>query len=432
MTLNVVGSEGGKVIIPSEADGVVKAFARWTRSCDFYDSSITYNEILKLCLITRLLNGDMIALYDDGLITDSGRLLLFEGDEIGNTSEEAIRTHYGPGAHQSNGLVYDAYSRMVGAVVSRSQRGQETMDPDKCFYLHRDPEESPLESSWYYLANRWRPNQGRGTPPLASTLGGIEDAEMLKNYELQSSKRNAQLLLQILQDPTHEEETSLPSTFGDADLDSMTDDEIKALVEKEVQPQVVNLERLSAANAQAQVMVPGVRAEVLDSKRPNPNVQAFLDYLTLRSYTPWGIPEEFASGKPGANFKQNQIFAERAFEEQQKCLEQFADWSFRRWHDWSVKHGAITPLAEEQLENISWSWPHQMELDPVAKANAQRLQLEAGLITYEEIFGNGYRDKLAKIKEDLELSKQMGFPHPALKLISGGESKLLEAPTTQG
>lgn len=86
MTLNTIGSEGGKLILPFEADDVLTQFSRWTRSCDFVDNSITFNEILKLVLMTRLLNGDMCVLHDNGLITDSNRLLLFEGDEIVNTS----------------------------------------------------------------------------------------------------------------------------------------------------------------------------------------------------------------------------------------------------------------------------------------------------------------------------------------------------------
>ena len=254
-------------------------------------------------------------------MTDSGRLILFESDEIGNTTEEAIRYHFGSAAHQSQGLVYDAYARLIGCVVSKSQRGAEVFDPGKCYFLRRDPEASPTDSPWYYLANRWRPSQGRGTPPLASTLGGIEDCEMLKNFELQYSKRNAQLLLQILQDPT-KEDTPLPSAFGDVDLDSMTDEEVQALIAKEIKPQIVTLDALNSAQAQAQVMEPGIRAEVLDSKRPNPNVQQFLDYLTLHSFLPWGLPEMFASGKPsGADFKAQQLFAERAFREQQKILE---------------------------------------------------------------------------------------------------------------
>lgn len=391
MTLNVVGSEGGKIVLPFDNEDVLRQFSKWTRSCDFADNSITFNEILKLVLLTRLLNGDMCVLHDNDLITGSNRLLLFEGDEIVTTTEDAIKYHYGVGAKQSQGKVYDAFGRFCGITVSRAERGNDVANPDKCFFLHCDPDASPMDNDWFYVANRWRPNQGRGVTPFSTALAGIEDAEMLKNFELQSAKRNAQLLLQVLQEPQKEEEIAIPSTFGtDTDIDSMTEDQLKALVEKEIQPRVVTLDRLNAANAQVQVMESGVRAEMIDTKRPNPNVQQFLDFLTLRSFTPFGLSESFAMGKPDGNYKANQLFSERAFEEQQKTLEQFCDWCFRRWHDWSVKHGKIKPLTDEQIESVTWEWPHLLEIDPAQKANAQKLQLENMLTTYKDILGNNW------------------------------------------
>ena len=38
-------------------------------------------------------------LFDDGLVEDSGKLIVYESDEIGNTTEEAIKKHYGKDAH---------------------------------------------------------------------------------------------------------------------------------------------------------------------------------------------------------------------------------------------------------------------------------------------------------------------------------------------
>lgn len=272
MQLHVVGTEGGKIVMPFSAPDVLREFARFTRSCDYFDNSITFNDVLKLTLTTKLLNGDMVALHSSLIDDSTNRLILFEGDEIGNTTDDAIRYHFGKGARQSQGRVYDAFSRFCGLVVSRSQRGKDIFDPDKCYFLHCDPNLSPMDQDWFYISSKFRPNQGRGVSPFSSTLAGIEDAESLKNFELQSAKRNAQLLLQVLQEPQKEEEIALPSTFGDTDLDNLTEDQIKAIVEKEIQPKVVSLEKLNSANAQIQIFEPGARAEMIDTKRPNPNV----------------------------------------------------------------------------------------------------------------------------------------------------------------
>jgi len=37
-----------------------------------------------------VLGGDVVLLFDDGLIEDSGKILIYEPDEIGNSTDEAI------------------------------------------------------------------------------------------------------------------------------------------------------------------------------------------------------------------------------------------------------------------------------------------------------------------------------------------------------
>jgi hypothetical protein len=51
-----------------------------------------------LILKTEIIGGDLVLVFDDGLIADSGKILLYEPDEIGNTTEEALRRIYGKGA----------------------------------------------------------------------------------------------------------------------------------------------------------------------------------------------------------------------------------------------------------------------------------------------------------------------------------------------
>lgn len=37
----------------------------------------------------------MVLMFDDGLIEDSGKLVIYEPDEIGSTTEEAVKQHFG-------------------------------------------------------------------------------------------------------------------------------------------------------------------------------------------------------------------------------------------------------------------------------------------------------------------------------------------------
>jgi len=151
MDYNVCGVKAGKVILNfPDADmskELQRLFAQFTRSADFFDG-LSFNALLKLILKTQLIGGDSVILFDNGLIEDSGKLLVYEPDEIGNTTEDAIKAHFGAGARQSLGKVYNSNGRWIGAVVSRSQRGQEVFDPKKSYFLHRDPDASMFDSLW--------------------------------------------------------------------------------------------------------------------------------------------------------------------------------------------------------------------------------------------------------------------------------------------
>jgi len=427
LTQNVVGTVGGKVILPWDSDKqIIRPFARFTKNADFFDGC-SFNEILRLVLITNVLGGNSVAVYDDGFVTGSGKLLVFEPDEIGNTTEEALQYHYGKAAKQSQGLVYDAYGRNIGCIISRACRGAETFDPGKSWFLHRDPDKLNWENDYYLFANRFRPHQGRGVSSLANVLGTILDLEMLQGFELQGAKRNAQLLLQVLQSE-QQEEVQEPSAFGeDEDIANMSDEEIEKLAAEETEEtKTYKLDKFNSAAAEYQVMPPGAKAEMLESKRPNPNVQQFIDWLAGRSFSPFGLSRMFATGDvKSADFKSNQLYSERSFQQYQKQLESFCDWTFRKWSGWASKRNIITPLTEEQLESIAWDWPKQQALDEEANQRAIKMKLENLTASYQDVLGNDWQSKLETIKDELAWCKANGIPHPAFKLLSGGESAMI-------
>lgn len=191
----MVGVNGGKAILDlpdlDTNKELVEKFATFTRSADFFDG-YNFNTVLKLIMKNALIGGDCVVMFDDGLFEDSGKILIYESDEIGSTTDEAIVARYGENAHQSQGKVYNGNGRWIGTVVSRSQRGEEIFAPDKCFFLRRDPDASPFDSLWIQPANVWRPAQGRGVTQAASSIGTIIDLEDVCGFELQAAKKNAQ------------------------------------------------------------------------------------------------------------------------------------------------------------------------------------------------------------------------------------------------
>lgn len=189
--LNAVGTKGGKAIFDFDnSEAIKEQFSKWTRDADFFDG-LSFNTVLKLILKTYILGGDMVLMFDDGLLEDSGKLVIYEPDEIGSTTPEALASHYGSYARQSLGRVYNGNGRFIGAIVSRSQRGADVFDPSKSYFLRRDPDASIFDSFWMMPRNVFRVAQGRGITPMSSSLATIIDLEDLCGFELAAAKKNS-------------------------------------------------------------------------------------------------------------------------------------------------------------------------------------------------------------------------------------------------
>lgn len=248
LDFNVCGSKAGKVILslPDEALAAeIKArFAEWTRSADFFDG-LSFNHLLKLILKTELIGGDCVLLFDDELVEDSGKLLVYEPDEIGDVPAGALRSKFGKKAWQSLGKVYSRNGRFIGATVSRSCRGMAVFDPDRCYFLKRDPDSSWLDCKWLMPQNFYRVGQGRGVSQAAASIATILDLEDLCGFELQAAKKNSQTFAQITR-ASGEAEEQLPSAFDQSvNVDDMDDREIEAAAKEEAAQgeQVISLQR---------------------------------------------------------------------------------------------------------------------------------------------------------------------------------------------
>lgn len=424
--LNAVGTKGGKAIFNFEnSEGIKDAFSQWTRDADFFDG-LSFNTLLKLILKTYILGGDMVLMFDDGLIEDSGKLVIYEPDEIGSTTPEALARYYGKSATQSLGRVYNSNGRFIGAIVSRSQRGEAIFDPKQSYFLRRDPDASMFDSFWMMPRNVFRVAQGRGVTPLAASLATVLDLEDLCGFELAAAKKNSQTLAQVLQNASvSNEDVDVPSPFDDdTDFSNMTDEEIEQAAKQEVdnQVQTTSLDRVTAAGCIYQVMPENYKMELLDTKHPNQNMPSFINWLATKSAAPFGLSEQFATFMPrGADFRANQLFSERTFEEAQKFLENIADWTLYRWSLWANKKGIIAKQPSTFIQNVAWSWPRMDELDELQHQNAVEKKLTNMTGSYAEELGPDWKEKLLTIKDEINWFKENGLAHPSFNMKSGGE-----------
>ena len=433
--LNAIGTKGGKAIFDFDnAEGIKEQFSKWTRDADFFDG-LSFNTVLKLILKTYILGGDMVLMFDDGLIEDSGKLVIYEPDEIGDTTAEALASHYGRYAKQSLGRVYNGNGRFIGAIVSRSQRGADVFDPSKSYFLRRDPDASMFDSFWMMPRNVFRVSQGRGVSPMAASLTTILDLEDLCGFELAAAKKNSQTLAQVLQSQSvSNEDVAMPSAFdAGTDFDSMSDEEIDAAVGAEINNnvQTMALDRVNAAGCIYQVMPENYKMELLDTKHPNQNMPDFINWLATKSAAPFGLSREFATFMPtGADFRANQLYSERAFEEAQKFLENICDWCLYRWSIWANKKGLISQRPETFIAKVDWAWPKMEELDENAHQEAVEKKLRNMTGSYRDILGPDWKSTLETVRDEIDWCKKNNLPHPAFDMISGGERTGVDATST--
>lgn len=322
--------------------------------------------------------------------------------------------------------MYNGNGRFIGAVVSRSQRGEAEFDPSKCYFLARDPDASMFDSFWLMPRNVFRVAQGRGITPLTSSLSTVLDLEDLCGFELAAAKKNAQTLAQVLQTTsTFTEDATVPSAFDDGtDFDNMTDEEVEEAVKKEQETAetTMTLDRVTAAGAIYQVMPENYKIELLDTKHPNANMPDFINWLAGRSAAPFGLTKQFATlQSSGADFKAEQLMTWPAFYEAQKFLERICDWVVYRWSIWAVKKGYVKSVPEDFVKRVDWSWPSMGEIDENTHQDAVQKKLRNLTGSYADELGPDWKEKLKTIKDEIDWFKKNNLPHPAFNMISGGE-----------
>lgn len=96
----------------------------------------------------------------------------------------------------------------------------------------------------------------------------------------------------------------------------------------------------------------------------------------------------------GADFRANQLFSARAFEEAQKFLEQICDWTLYRWALWANKRGYISRQPDTFISDVAWSWPTMDELDENAHQDAVEKKLRNMTGSYADELGSDWKEKL--------------------------------------
>lgn len=429
MTTNVVSTCGGKVVLslPDEkANKALKtAFAAYTRNVDF-NTAERFNHLLKRILREYVIGGDCVLLFDDGIVEDSGRIVLFESSEVVDVPKEEVEKRYGKGCWSSQGKVYSPYGRHIGTIVSKGKAGADGYaDPAKCYFLRRDPNAVPTDEYWFHFSNNWR--EGRGVSQAASAIATIHQLEDLVESELLASRRNSQIFCWLTQ-PKPAEAATVPSAFDDGtDFEGMTEEEIQQAAEEAAagDEKTVSFNRAKESSVVYEALPEGYDAKQLQMTHPNQNVQVMVEWLSNRAAASLGLSRVFALGNPtDSDYRANQLFTQPAIVELQKDLEQICDWVFARYVQWATKKGIVKiTLPEDYLSFVDWEWKGIDDLNPVVRENAIALELKNMTKNYSEILGPSWRERLKQTAFERQWMKDNGITPPQDLMLSGGQTE---------
>lgn len=443
LELNVIGDVAGKATFTApegyerQFETIHRAFANWAMEAEYFDDA-NLQELLKRILRTLYIGGDMALVFDNRVTRgDSGQIIGFEPDCIGNLAESDFKEYF-PNYSQHQGIVKDANGKTVGVIVSWSQRGQSEyrlFDEDgrrAAWVLIKRPGERWDESPFTMLRNFNRINQMRGCSPLWTGLGTIADGAALQGYEVQASKRNAQIMGQVLQG---ESETSEGELAAELDPDATAplavdenDTSQEAAVAEAIEQQRLDLDDLSGKGGLIwDLMPPGVKAEIFDTKHPNQNLREFSNWLHSGAAFSAGLTSLFATGKADASYSAamaEMILAQTKFRVEFHRLEcGFLDWALANWSRRAQARGII-PQDSELPEDwrrtcVKWQRPQERALNPVDEQNAVALGLKNLTRNYHETLGPDWKRKLLETAEEIKFATENGIPDPRLQTVSG-------------
>ena len=440
LDLNVVGTVGGKATFAfppeyQESSKILRErFGSWARECEFIDG-VPLQELLKLAVRTKYITGRAVLLFDDGIVCDSGKVIVFEGDAVAGISDAEFRRRFPAGWSQHQGLIKDEVGRTRGAFCSMSQRGCATferlVDRDgrlAVWALVKDADAAWLDSPFTIFQHVKRINQVASVPCLAPSVGSVMDLEALTKYELQSAKKASQTLATVTQP---EAEPSNLADGLDPDMTAPIEDgeggegvaELAAEADAE---STLELPEIEGAGAIYDVLPPGLKMELLNPHHPNTNVIGMVTWIKQNASWANGVAGLFATGKADSSYSASlveQAITWPKFEdEQQKLKTGILDWLVRRWAAWAMRKGIIPSdlaLPPDWIRRVSYSFPKKREPDAQKEQAAIYQGLRNFTVSLRDIYGPDWRERADEIQEELDYFRERGIPHPALVTVSG-------------
>lgn len=395
----------------------------WMKNCDFRQDR-RFAKLAQLVVAAKAREGDLLVVFDDDMIEDTGQILFYESDMICDVSGLDAKFK-AKGWSQQDGIIKDKFGREIG-YVGTYRRGQTSVPEKDATIFTRDPinKENNMVK---LIRSDYRLLQGRGISPLLAAISDFLDCYEMRAKELQSAKKAAGDYAYVTRkeavanfdDVRFDPDNENPSD-QDADYDGDT------LVLPEAQEEPVNYEALEKlTGGYTDYMADGDEVKFPEVNRPNVQMKEFLDYVMDSGGAAFGMAHAYTRMKADTSytaFRGDMVLSWVSFVSEQKDAEdEFLDWSAIRAIRWKIKKGGFENEPTEGWEKkISWMLPKIPFIDELKERKAHETGLKTGELTYSQLLGPDWLQHLKQLAEELKEAEALGLPLSIFETKSGG------------
>lgn len=418
--MNVVGSLGKlQVNVDGGEDASSWFNGVWAKDCDYRDAQ-HWSTACQNVVAAILREGDTLAVFDDNLIDDSGKLLFWESDQILPCSDALLKAKFpGEGNVQDNGIVRNKWGKILGYTVT-GKRGLTQIDSeDDLTVWRRENAVMPRDP--------WRMNQGRGVPPMLTAAASFLDLYEMLSRELITAKLAASQYASVKRVDAVDDwdlpgsapealpensgksaETVATETGGGADAPARNYDALEAFT-----------------GGYTDYGQPGDEVNIYDPKRPNVHMTEFIEAVLCHAGAAFGLARAYAMLRADTSytaFRGDMIMSwQGAFYPMQKWLERsFADWVAVKALTWAQRKGFVKRLPPGWEQSLSWRWPRMPEVQVDTAQDAIALALKNGTTDFAAEIGPDWRKHFDALAEQLEYARSKGIPLSNMETKSGG------------
>ena len=416
-------------------------FARDAR----WDEPEHFTEIVQGIERALMLEGDLLVAIDDGWLGDSGKLILWESDQLAELSEadwranapKWARTKAGEPFRQAHGVITSPEGRLAGFVACRrsfaaEKAGSIQIPWDQATVIPAD--------SARLIKNRWRFNQVRGVPSMLPVSDNLYDIDEMVKSELSSARVKAKLYAMVRhteKEPLNTDQQALaadifqqlkaadtgvasaaPAEGGDGSA-AVTDASGAPVLKL---PKYDNLE--AAVGGMTDYLAPGDTVEFPDMDRPNVDVATFFNELGDAAGASQGLTQGFTrmavSSSYTAHRGETAITYSHLRNYRKRMEHQLLDFVAEKVIRRAVRLGFIPfPPDPRWMFRICWEFPAADPIDPEKQARADAQKLKTGTTTFSELLGPGWRAKMRELSAEAEYARALGLPLSFFDTVAG-------------